>query len=114
MRGEPDEQERGRDIAYEDFDQDLQALLHKLFLSSPSFPKNLITKLAFDPAPDHIDLIRLLSTTDPRETIKFNTFNERFYIQTSKSITDQTQNLKIKSYGVFVYVARRAETFFFR
>ena len=36
----PDEQERERDIAYEDFDQDLQVPLHKLFLSSPSYPKS--------------------------------------------------------------------------
>ena len=36
LRDEPDEQEKERDIAYEDFDQDLQVPLHKLFLSSPS------------------------------------------------------------------------------
>lgn len=36
LRDEPDEQEKERDTAYEDFDQDLQVPLHKLFLSSPS------------------------------------------------------------------------------
>ena len=36
LRDEPDEQEKEHDTAYEDFDQDLQVPLHKLFLSSPS------------------------------------------------------------------------------
>lgn len=35
---EPDEQEKERDIASEDFDQDPQVPQHKLFLSSPSYP----------------------------------------------------------------------------
>jgi hypothetical protein len=37
MGTKPDEQEKERDIASEDFDQDLQVPLHKPFLFSPSF-----------------------------------------------------------------------------